>query len=158
VAPDRSEEDCREMVAQVILRSITMVGSQGRKGKCSYSCSESLIDAGGWYSFFCLGLSSLGSENAQLMSWSLFSGCRGMQGIPISNIRRHGRLWLGDNLNPPWVEAELAAMAPGTVQLSIFSWNSRLARYVKAGQYENTTRLFQQMKQEGMSPDKFTFV
>jgi pentatricopeptide repeat protein len=61
-------------------------------------------------------------------------------------------------LNPPWVEAELAAMAPGTVQLSIFSWNSRLARYVKAGQYENTMSLFQQMKQEGMSPDKFTFV
>jgi pentatricopeptide repeat protein len=49
-------------------------------------------------------------------------------------------------------------MAPGTVQLNIFSWNSRLARYVKAGQYENTMRLFQQMKQEGMSPDKFTFV
>jgi pentatricopeptide repeat protein len=67
-------------------------------------------------------------------------------------------LWLCDKLNPPWVEAELAAMAPGTVQLSIFSWNSRLARYVKAGQYENTMSLFQQMKQEGMSPDKFTFV
>ncbi len=49
-------------------------------------------------------------------------------------------------------------MAPGTVQLSIFSWNSRLARYVKAGQYENAMRLFKQMKQEGMSPDKFTFV
>jgi pentatricopeptide repeat protein len=56
------------------------------------------------------------------------------------------------------VEADLAAMAPGTVQLSIFSWNSRLARYVKAGQYENAMRLFQQMKQEGLSPDKFTFV
>ncbi len=91
MAPDRSEEDCRETEAQVILRSITMVGSQGRKGKCSHSCSESLIDAGGWYSFFCLGLSSLGSENAQRMSQSLFSGCRGMQGIPISNIKRHGR-------------------------------------------------------------------
>jgi pentatricopeptide repeat protein len=61
-------------------------------------------------------------------------------------------------LNPPWVEAELAAMAPGTVQLSIFSWNSKLARYAKAGQYENAMRLFEQMKQEGMSPDKFTFV
>jgi hypothetical protein len=36
-------------------------------------------------------------------------------------------------LNPPWVEAELAVMAPGIVQLSIFSWNSRLARYVKVG-------------------------
>ncbi len=91
MAPDRPEEDCRETVVQVILRSITMVGSEGRKGKCFHICSESLIDAGGWYSFFCLGLSSLGSENAQLMSWSLFSGCRGMQGIPTSNIRRQGR-------------------------------------------------------------------
>ncbi len=91
MAPDRPEEDCREMVVQVILRFITMVGSQGRKGKCSHSCLEFLIDAGGWYSFFCLGLSSLGSENAQLMSWSSFSGCRGMQDILISNIRRHGR-------------------------------------------------------------------
>ncbi len=91
MAPDRLEEDCRETVVQVILIFITMVGSEGRKGKCSHSCSESLIDVGGWYSFFCLGLSSLGSGNAHVMNWSLFSGCRGMQGIPISNIRRHGR-------------------------------------------------------------------
>ncbi|CAM6004795.1 unnamed protein product [Sphagnum balticum] len=40
----------------------------------------------------------------------------------------------------------------------IFSWNKRLARSVKAGQYENTIKLFQQMQQEGTCPDKFTFV
>jgi pentatricopeptide repeat protein len=56
------------------------------------------------------------------------------------------------------VEAEIAAMAPGTVQLNIFSWNKRLARCVKAGQYEKTIELFQQLQQEGVSPDKFTFV
>ncbi|CAN5975486.1 unnamed protein product [Sphagnum jensenii] len=35
---------------------------------------------------------------------------------------------------------------------------SMLARSVKAGQYENTIKLFQQMQQEGTCPDKFTFV
>jgi pentatricopeptide repeat protein len=56
------------------------------------------------------------------------------------------------------VAAEMAAMAPGTVQLHIFSWNMKLAKYVKDGQPEKAMQLFQQMQQEGMSPDKFTFV
>ncbi|CAK9193903.1 unnamed protein product [Sphagnum jensenii] len=49
-------------------------------------------------------------------------------------------------------------MAPGTVQLHIFSWNMKLAKYVKDGQPEKAMQLFQQMQQEGMSPDTFTFV
>jgi pentatricopeptide repeat protein len=72
--------------------------------------------------------------------------------------RTQESLWVEDQWNPPWVEAEIAAMAPGTVQLNIFSWNKRLARCVKAGQYEKTIELFQQLQQEGVSPDKFTFV
>jgi pentatricopeptide repeat protein len=56
------------------------------------------------------------------------------------------------------VRAQLAAMAPGTVQLDMFSWNRRLARYVKAGQHEKTIELYQEMQQKGMSPDNFTFV
>jgi pentatricopeptide repeat protein len=56
------------------------------------------------------------------------------------------------------VAAEMAAMAPGTVQLHIFSWNMKLAKYVKDGQPEKAMQLFQQMQQEGMSPDTFTFV
>jgi pentatricopeptide repeat protein len=67
-------------------------------------------------------------------------------------------LWLIDQQNPPWVEAEVAAMAPGTVQLNIFSWNRRLFRHVKAGQYEQTMELFHQLQQEGLSPDRYTFV
>jgi pentatricopeptide repeat protein len=46
------------------------------------------------------------------------------------------------------VEAKLAAMAPGTLQSNIFSWNKKLEKYVKAGQPEKTTELFQQMQQE----------
>jgi pentatricopeptide repeat protein len=72
--------------------------------------------------------------------------------------KRQDALWLGSNLNPSWVEAELAAMAPGTVQSDTFAWNQKFARYVKAGQHEKTIRLFQQMQQEGMIPDTFTFV
>jgi pentatricopeptide repeat protein len=46
-------------------------------------------------------------------------------------------------------------MAPGTVQLDSFSWNRKLARYVKAGQHEKTVELFQEMKQRGTStPDR----
>ncbi|CAK9202979.1 unnamed protein product [Sphagnum troendelagicum] len=40
----------------------------------------------------------------------------------------------------------------------MFSWNTRLARYVKAGQHEKTIELYQEMQQKGMSPDSFTFV
>ncbi len=67
-------------------------------------------------------------------------------------------LWLVHRKNPTWVRAQLAAMAPGTVQLDMFSWNRRLARYVKAGQHEKTIELYQEMQQKGMSPDNFTFV
>ncbi|CAK9264941.1 unnamed protein product [Sphagnum jensenii] len=67
-------------------------------------------------------------------------------------------LWLGDRRNPPWVAAGVAAMAPGTVQMDSFSWNRRLAKYVKTGEYEKTMELFKQMQKRGMRPDKFTFV
>jgi pentatricopeptide repeat protein len=52
----------------------------------------------------------------------------------------------------------MAAMAPGIVQLHPFAWNRKLTKYVQAGQHEKAMQLFQQMQQEGMSPDKFTFV
>jgi len=42
--------------------------------------------------------------------------------------------WLDDKQKPPWVRADLAAMAPGTVQLHIYSWKTKLTRYVQAGQ------------------------
>jgi len=40
------------------------------------------------------------------------------------------------------VEAEMVAMAPGIEQFSIFVWNKKLAKYVKAGQPEKTLELF----------------
>jgi hypothetical protein len=46
------------------------------------------------------------------------------------------RAFLASEQNPPWVEAEVATMAPGTVQLNVFKWDRRLFRYVKAGQYK----------------------
>jgi pentatricopeptide repeat protein len=52
----------------------------------------------------------------------------------------------------------MAALVQGTVQLDRFSWNRRLARHVKAGQYEKTMELYQLMQQEGLMPDKYTFV
>jgi pentatricopeptide repeat protein len=69
-------------------------------------------------------------------------------------------LWLVDNRNPSWVVAELAAIAPGTKQLDTFSWNRKLARYVKTGQHEKTLELFQHMQQQkGTSPsNSFIFV
>ncbi|KAH8934384.1 hypothetical protein BDL97_18G080500 [Sphagnum fallax] len=62
-------------------------------------------------------------------------------------------LWLDDPQRPPWVEAKLAGMAPGTLQLNIFSWNKKLERYIKAGKPEKTMELFQKMQQEGVTPD-----
>ncbi|CAM6004350.1 unnamed protein product [Sphagnum balticum] len=52
----------------------------------------------------------------------------------------------------------MAAMAPGRVQFNIFEWNQKLTKHVKDAQLEKVMDLFQQMQQEGLSPDKFTFV
>jgi pentatricopeptide repeat protein len=49
-------------------------------------------------------------------------------------------------------------MAPGTVQLSIFSWNAILAKYVKAGQYEKKMGLFYQLQQKGIVLNRSSFV
>ncbi|CAK9200416.1 unnamed protein product [Sphagnum troendelagicum] len=49
-------------------------------------------------------------------------------------------------------------MAPGTVQLNILGWNKKLRKFVKDGQAQKAMQLFQQIQQEGMSPDTFTFV
>jgi hypothetical protein len=45
------------------------------------------------------------------------------------------------------VVAEIAAMAPGTVQLNIFSWNQKLTKYVN-GRPDKVMQLFQQMQHE----------
>jgi pentatricopeptide repeat protein len=49
-------------------------------------------------------------------------------------------------------------MAPGAVQLNILAWNKRFEQYVKSGQPEKVMQLFQQLQQEGISPNKFTFL
>ncbi|CAK9215302.1 unnamed protein product [Sphagnum troendelagicum] len=53
---------------------------------------------------------------------------------------------------------QIAAMVPGTVQLNMFTWNKRLAEYVKTRQAKKAMQLFQHLQQDGMKPDKFTFV
>ncbi len=57
-------------------------------------------------------------------------------------------LWLADWRNPPWVAAEMTAMAPGTVQLNIYVWNKKLTKFVKDRQPEKVMHLFQQMQQK----------
>jgi hypothetical protein len=68
-----------------------------------------------------------------------------MKGTWILDIRRHRKhcdLRTDDLL---WVSAKMAAMAAGTVQLSIFAWNQELTKYVKDGQPEKAMQLFQQI-------------
>jgi pentatricopeptide repeat protein len=81
-----------------------------------------------------------------------------MKGTQISNTRRQGKHSGLRTDKTQWVATEMAAMAPGRVQLNIFAWNQKLTKDVKDGQLEKAMQLFQQMQQEGMSPDKFTFV
>jgi len=67
-------------------------------------------------------------------------------------------LWLDGKFKPSWVDAELAGLPPGSLQSNVFSWNSMLAKSVKAGQNDKAMRLFQQMQQEGIVPNGFSFV
>jgi pentatricopeptide repeat protein len=55
------------------------------------------------------------------------------------------------------VAADMAAIAPGIVQLNISAWNQKLKNYVKDGQPGKVMKLFQQMQRKGMSPDKIHF-
>jgi pentatricopeptide repeat protein len=56
------------------------------------------------------------------------------------------------------VAPEMTAVTPGTLLLNIYVWNKKLKKFVKGGQPEKVMHLFQQMQQEGMSPNKFTFI
>ncbi len=67
-------------------------------------------------------------------------------------------LWLDGKFKPSWVDVELAGLPPGSLQSNVFPWNSMLARSVKAGQNDKAMRLFQQMQQEGIVPNGFSFV
>ncbi len=50
------------------------------------------------------------------------------------------------------MEAELAAMLPGTMQPNLFSWNRRLGRHVKAGEYEKVMEGFRELQSQDMLP------
>jgi hypothetical protein len=53
-------------------------------------------------------------------------GSQSNERYPDFKHKTQEALWLQDRRNPPWVAAEIAAMAPGTVQLNIFTWNGSL--------------------------------
>ncbi|KAJ7539199.1 hypothetical protein O6H91_11G081000 [Diphasiastrum complanatum] len=49
-------------------------------------------------------------------------------------------------------------MAPGKTQRSVFYWTTELTRQVKDGQDMKALKLFQDMQNEGVNPDKYIFV
>jgi pentatricopeptide repeat protein len=67
-------------------------------------------------------------------------------------------LWVEGLQNSPWVAAQIAAKAPGIVQFNIFACNRKLTKDVKDGRLEKVMQFFQQMRQQGVSPNKFTFI
>jgi len=77
----------------------------------------------------------------------------------ISLIRKQGKdSGFRANETHHGVTAEMAALAPGTVQLYSLAWNHKLTKYVKDGQLQKAMQLFQQMQREETPPDRFTFV
>jgi hypothetical protein len=55
------------------------------------------------------------------------------------------------------VAAEMAAMAPGTVQLNLFCMEEEAYKICEGwGNLRMSMELFQQMQWEGMSPHKFS--
>jgi hypothetical protein len=60
------------------------------------------------------------------------------------------KLAMGGNRN--------GAMALDAMDLNIFAWNKKLAKYVRDGKPKKVIQLFQWMQIEGMNLDKFTFV
>ncbi|CAK9867651.1 unnamed protein product [Sphagnum jensenii] len=60
--------------------------------------------------------------------------------------------------NPPASSFGYSKVSSPFLIMDSFSWNRRLAKYVKTGEYEKTMELFKQMQKRGMRPDRFTFV
>jgi pentatricopeptide repeat protein len=142
-----------------------MTSGSGHKALASSSSSSSFSSSSGGE----VGASAAASKRETL--WQEFFSDpsqwwdgRSEKVNPMYSDFKHKKmgeaLWLVDNRNPSWVVAELAAIAPGTIHLDTFSWNRKLARYVKTGQHEKTLELFQHMQQQkGTSPpDSFAFV
>ncbi|CAM6127849.1 unnamed protein product [Calypogeia fissa] len=65
-------------------------------------------------------------------------------------------LWINDQLNPDWVEAQLATLAPGMVNQPLSYWNREIERNVKDKNYKVALDLFEQMQREGVQADKYT--
>jgi pentatricopeptide repeat protein len=102
------------------------------EGQCSSLCSFGAIYA--W-----------DVENTWLVSLIWISGRRQMKGIWISRFQTLEDTGSTLAQNLAWAEAEMAAMASGTVELNILAWNQMLTKYVKDGQPEKVMQLFQQM-------------
>jgi len=81
-----------------------------------------------------------------------------MKGTWITHLKMQEGLLLEEQRNPPCVAADRVVLAPGTMQLNIFAWNKELTKYVKDGQPKKVIQLFQQMQQERMCTNEFTFV
>ncbi|CAM6118183.1 unnamed protein product [Calypogeia fissa] len=76
----------------------------------------------------------------------------------FTHKRTQQALWLDNRRNPRWLKPELAALYPGALNANPFSWNKKLATFVKDGQYGKTLDLFREMERDGIVPDTFTFV
>jgi pentatricopeptide repeat protein len=98
-------------------------------------------------------------ENTWLISLIWISGHRQMKGIQISNTRTHGKHFglRTDKTHHGWQQRS-AAEAPCIVKFNVFACNWKLTKHVKDGQLEKVMQLFQQMRQQGVSPNKFTFI
>ncbi|CAN5976781.1 unnamed protein product [Sphagnum jensenii] len=95
-------------------------------------------------------LSALNSTSSSPQQYKRSSSTWG--GIRLRRIPPHRSPCCASSMH------QLAAMSPGSVQLNIFAWNARLARYNKSGQYEETMELYHQMKRDCIIPDRITFV
>ncbi|CAK9213816.1 unnamed protein product [Sphagnum troendelagicum] len=74
------------------------------------------------------------------------------QCLPLRLIDGHGKCRAHREL------ATAQSERHSLLQLNILGWNKKLRKYVKDGQAQKAMQLFQQIQQEGMSPDTFTFV
>jgi len=97
----------------------------------------------------------------RIHGWSAWSGFLVVDKWRVSRFQ-HKNTWealcVEDQRNSPWVAAEIAAKAPGIVQFNVFACNRKLTKHVKDGRLEMVMQLFQQMRQQGVSPNKFTFI
>ncbi|KAJ7560247.1 hypothetical protein O6H91_04G119800 [Diphasiastrum complanatum] len=90
--------------------------------------------------------------------WDRRLGKNNVNDLRFKHKRTQEVLWINNYCTRGRAKAKQVVLLPGTLAPSAFSWSKKISRYVKNGRYVQALELYRQIKREGASIDKLTFI